>query len=248
MTAATEPAICQFYRIYPSAPAPRRADRSADGMLPVRGYRYCEALATASAFGWYIYPPLNFCLMWDGVEVAWTYENAASWYPLRGAQFPGFQEHFDRVAPEVARELVPSFLTAAREPGVVQIWSGYLARTAPGWSLLSRGPANIPRVQGYEHFEGIIESETWFGPLFTNLRLTHTNSPVEFHTRYPLFQVQPVLRECYADPPFAVFDADDLSRTDWEAFERTMRPNVDTNRTLGHYAVATRRRARADPD
>src|SRR2546430_17345900 len=81
--------------------------------------------------------------------------------------------------------------------GVVQIWSGYLARTAPGWALLSRGPANIPRTQGYEHFEGIIESETWFGPLFTNVRLTRTNPPVQFHARSPTFQVQPLLRDRY---------------------------------------------------
>lgn len=248
MNAIAEPGVCQFYRIFPSAPSPRRADRSADGMLPVRGYRYCEALASASAFGWYIYPPLNFGLMWDGVEIVWTYENADAWYPLRSAHFPGFPADFDRIAPPTARDLVPGFLTAAREPGVVQIWSGYLARTAPGWSLLSRGPANIPRVQGYEHFEGIIESETWFGPLFTNIRLTHANSPVEFHTRYPLFQAQPILRQCLNDPPFDVLDASDLSEADWASFEQTMQPNADTNRRLGHYAVATRKRVRSEPD
>jgi hypothetical protein len=80
-----ESTICRFYRLIPDAPVPRPADRSADGMLPTRGYRYCEALAAASAFGWYIYPPLNFSLVWDGVEIAWTHEGAEDWYPLRGA-------------------------------------------------------------------------------------------------------------------------------------------------------------------
>jgi len=70
MAKQTEPVICRFYRLFPDAPLPRRADRSADGMLPTRGYRYCEALASASAFGWYIYPPLNFSLVWDGIEIA----------------------------------------------------------------------------------------------------------------------------------------------------------------------------------
>jgi hypothetical protein len=110
--------------------------------------------------------------------------------------------------------------------------------------LLSRGPANIPRNQGYEHFEGIVESETWFGPLFTNIRLTRTNSPVEFHVRYPLFQVQPVLRQCYRDASFEVLGFEELSATDWQSFEATMRPNTDQMRTLGHYAVGTRRRNR----
>jgi Family of unknown function (DUF6065) len=236
--------ICRFYRLIPDAPVPRAADRSADGMLPMRGYRYCEAVAAASAFGWYIYPPLSFSLVWDGVEIAWTYAGAEDWYPLRGAQFPGFRQFFEETAPDSAKALAPPFLAVAREPGVVQIWSGYLARTAPGWALLSRGLANIPRTQGYEHFEGIVETQTWFGPLFTNVRLTRTNSPVEFHIRYPLFQVQPLRRECYREPSFEVVALSELTADDWQAFEATMKPNTDQMRTLGHYAVATRRRAR----
>jgi len=102
-----ETAICRFYRLIPDAPVPRPADRSADGMLPTRGYRYCEALAAASAFGWYIYPPLSFSLVWDGVEIAWTYEGAEDWYPLRGAQFPGFRQLFEKVAPDPVKPLAP---------------------------------------------------------------------------------------------------------------------------------------------
>jgi len=244
MTEQVESTICRFYRLIPDAPAPRRADRSADSMLPTRGYRYCEALASASAFGWYIYPPLNFSLVWDGVEIAWTYEGAEDWYPLRGAQFPGFRQLFEEAAPEQMQPLAPTFLAVAREPGVVQIWSGYLARTAPGWALLSRGPANIPRNQGYEHFEGIIETETWFGPLFTNIRLTRTNSPVEFHRRYPLFQVQPLLRECYGEVSFEVVGLSEMSAADWRAFEATIRPNTEQMRMMGHYAVEVRRQTR----
>lgn len=246
MTEPADPPVCRFYRLISEAPPPRRADRSADGMMPVRAYRYCEALASASAFGWYIYPPLNFSLVWDGVEIAWTYEGADGWYPLRGAQYPGFRQYFEAAAPDAAKPLAPPFLTASREPGVVQVWSGYLAHAAPGWALLCRGPANIPRNQGYEHFEGIVEAESWFGPLFTNIRLTRTNSPVEFHMRYPLFQVQPVLRECYRDPSFEVRDLADLNEADWQRFERTMRPNTDQMRPLGHYAVGNRKRTRSD--
>jgi len=79
MVDQAETVICRFCRLIPDAPVPRRADRSADGMLPTRGYRYCEALASASAFGWYIYPPLKFNLVWVGVEIAWTYERADYW-------------------------------------------------------------------------------------------------------------------------------------------------------------------------
>lgn len=239
----SEAAICRFYRLIPDAPAPRRADRSADGMLPVRAYRYCEAIATASAFGWYIYPPLNFSLIWTGRDTIWSYEGADGWYALRSAQYPGFLEIFEDSAPEAVRTLAPPFLTMSREPGVVQVWSGYLARTAPGWALLSRAPANVPAIQGYDNFEGIIETETWFGPLFTNVRLTQ-NAPVEFHKTRPIFQVQPLLRQCYHEPSYEVLGMDDLNAADWQRFEQTMAPNANHMRPLGHYAVDTRKRIR----
>lgn len=244
MIESAEPVICQFYRLIPGAPEPRRADRSADGTLPTAAYRYCEAIASASAFGWYLYPPLNFSLVWDGTEIAWTYEGADGWYPLRGAQYPDFLETFAKIAPDGLGELAPTFLAQGKLPGVVQIWSGYLARTAPGWALLSRGVANIPKTQPYQNFEGIVETETWFGPLFTNIRMTRIDSPVEFHKRYPLFQVQPLLRQCYREPSFEVLGSTDLDAEDWQRFAATMTPNTDQMRALGHYAVGTRKRLR----
>ncbi|HKS89862.1 MAG TPA: DUF6065 family protein [Stellaceae bacterium] len=240
-----EPAVCQFYRLIPGAPEPRRADRSADGTLPVVAYRYCEAVAAASGFGWYLYPPLTFSLVFDGTQVAWTYEGADGWEPLRTtAQYPDFPQLFRDIAPDAMGELAPTFLAQGRLPGFVQIWSGYLARTASRWALLSRGVANLAKIQPYETFEGIVETDTWFGPLFTNIRLTQTNSPVQFHRRSPLFQVQPLRRECYGEPPFAVHEAADLNAEDWRRFAATMIPNTDHMRALGHYAADTRRRLR----
>ena len=79
------------------------------------------------------------------------------------------------------------------------LWSGFVARTAPGWGLLVRPPANLTRSLGYESYEGIIETDRWFGPLFVNLRLTRPNVPIEFDANYPFLQVQPVHRSIYGD-------------------------------------------------
>jgi len=90
--------LIKFFRFIPSAREPQRADRSAAGSMPMRAYRYCEAMTTASAFGWYLFPPMTFSLMWDGrMEVLWTYEGADGWFPLKRAQFPNFVDHFNKV-------------------------------------------------------------------------------------------------------------------------------------------------------
>ena len=249
MVEPTERGVCQFYRLIPDAPPPRRADRAADGKISVDAYRYCEPLTTASAFGWHIHPPLTFSLLLDNDELFWRYEGAddVDWIALQGgAQYPGFREDFKKLAPDGLTDLAPPFLVQGSSPGHVQIWSGYLARTAPGWALLSRGVANAKDPQAYRNYEGIIETDAWFGPLFTNIRLTRTNSPVSFHRRRPLFQVQPLLRQCYRDPSFDILGADAMTLQDWRDFEATIRPSTDHMRRPGHYAVGTRRRLRAE--
>jgi hypothetical protein len=67
---------------------------------------------------------------------------------------------------------------------------------------------------------------------------------VEFHVRYPLFQVQPLLRECYSEVSFEIVGLSDFTAADWQNFEATMKPNTEQMRMLGHYAVATRQRSR----
>src|SRR5262249_25609347 len=70
--AAGEPAVT-FYRAIPGSFEPMRADRSALGVIPTAAFQYCEALTSASAFGWYAFAPMTFYLQWDGTDVLWTH-------------------------------------------------------------------------------------------------------------------------------------------------------------------------------
>ena len=238
--------LITFFRFVPSCRVPQRADRSAAGTLPTRAFRYCEAVTTASAFGWYIFPPLSFSVMWDGSDVVWTYPGADGWYKLKAAQFPDFAKQFDSAAPSGLEGFSPPFLSALIEPGIVQIWSGLVVRTALGWSLLVRAPANLVRNPGYEVYEGIVETDRWFGPLFTNIRITRTHAPIEFDADFPFLQVQPVHQNLYGgalDTFEVVPELAQLQPQDWDAYRRTVvQPNVDPHRQRGQYATTTRRR------
>jgi len=251
--APEQESVVKFHRAIPECRPPLRADRSAMGILPTRAFRYCEAVATASAFGWYVFPPLDFTVQWDGTDVVWTYEGADSWFPLTSAQFPGFADYFDRVAPPEMQGFSPPFLSALPEPGVLQIWTGHIATTKPGWSLLVRPPANLPRSQAYELFEGLIETDRWFGPLFTNVRLTRTEFPINFRPELPLLQVQPIHRSMYSDDVLGklsfVDELADLTPADWEKYRATVvKPNIDPHRKPGGYAISTRKRERRGDD
>lgn len=243
--------LVKFYRFLPGARAPERADRSAAGSLPARAFRYCEPIRTASALGWYIFPPMNFKLMWDGkTDVIWSYEGEDEWFSLNAAQFPNFAPHFDSVAPPEVQGYCPPFLGSFKDPAGLMLWSGFVARTAPGWSLLVRPPANLIHSQNYETWEGIIETDRWFGPLFVNLKLVRPDVPIEFDKDYPFLQVQPVHRSVYGDAldDFDVVEKmEDLTPSDWADFHRTVSaPSSDPHRPRGEYAVQTRKRRKGE--
>jgi hypothetical protein len=239
--------VVTFYKAVPQSFAPMRADRGALGVLPTAAFQYCEAITSASAFGWYVFAPMPFSLLWDGTDVLWTYPGESSWLPLSSCHLPGFSNHFDMSVPEDIRGYAPPFLTKIFSPGVVQIWSGLFVKTLPGWSLLIRSAANIPRSQSYEAFEGIVETDHWFGPLFVNIRLTATDRPIEFSTEKPLFQVQPLIRDTYSEHHLRSFrlveSLADFSPTDWDAYRETVvKPNSAGLRPVGRYAVSVRKR------
>lgn len=243
--------LVTFYRLVDVGLPPRAADRSAGGLLPTRAFRYCEAVTTASSFGWYAFPPIAFSLLWDGRCVHWSYDGEETWLLLNRAQFPNFAARFDAVAPDTARGYSPPFLGALPEPGVVQVWSGLLARTRPDWSLLLRAPANIPLQGHYDLFEGIVETDRWFGPLFTNVRLTKTDVPVRFDPNMPLFQIQPLPRSLYlraSERDFAYVDGvGALGFDDWRDFGRTViAPSSDESARHGADATRVRRRRKRD--
>jgi hypothetical protein len=243
--------LLRVFRAIPDARLPIRADKSALGSLPVAAYKYCAAVTTASAYGWYVFSPLNFTINWDGIEAIWTYDGADSWYPLRSAQFPDFVEKFNAHAPSYLKGKSPPFLTLTAQPGVLQIWSGLFVKTAPEWSLLVRPMANYPSSRNYELFEGVIETDRWFGPLFINLRLTRQDYPIQFRADMPLFQIQLVPRIAYLEESqnnVKMHDGlNEFSDEDWSDYNKTIvLPNLDPDRPIAAYAVRTRKREKRE--
>lgn len=239
--------VARFYRLVPEAPLPMRADRSAAGILPTRAFRYCDAMTSAAGFGWYLFPPTTIRLLWDGTSMLWSHGEDERWLPLTVAQYPDFRQYFDRRVPSDIAGFSPPFIGTFNEPGVLQIWSGYAVRTAPGWSVLVRPMANFPRPPGYELFEGIIETDAWFGPLFGNVRVTRTGSPVEIRRDLPLFHVQPIPQYVYGDETLNAFevvpDLASFEAADWERYRDTVvSPSADPERGRGDYARMVRKR------
>ena len=243
-------ALAKFYRMIPEVSLPVPADAAAGGTLPLRAYRYCEPIRVASQLGWYVFAPMDFSLMWDGTRVLWRYPDAPDWMPLDAAQFPNYAAQFDADAPDNVKGYSPPFLASVLQPGVVQIWSGLIAKTAAEWCVLVREPANLPRTQHMESYEGVIETDRWFGPLFTNIRITKTDCPVEFKRDHPMFTIQPIHRAMLSPQvqksTIKVATMADMTDDDWAEYRATIVERVGEKRVVGEYATQSRKRRKSD--
>jgi len=189
-------------------------------------------------------------LLWDGEQIFWSFGEDESWLPLSGTdsgavQFPGYADVFDEIVPEFLRGYSPPFLTALPEQGGVQMWTGLLAKTHEGWSLSVRPPVNLPGPPGVVVWEGIVETDIWFGPLFTNFRLVKTDTPVQIRAAWPFLQVQPIPQIAYREEYLAAFacrEASELPDAEWEELSHVLLPHPDQSERQGHYAVTVRKR------
>jgi hypothetical protein len=246
-----------FYRVYSNAIAPMRADKAALGGLPVTGYRHCEPLRSASGFGWYIFPPEKILLRFNGVDIFYSIDNS-EWQVLSSISLPGFNEYWNEHAPQELKDLAPPFLTRVPVRGVVQIWSGLLCATKDDWSVHVRPLANTANSHLYSCFEGIVESDRYQPfPLFINIQLLATDVEIELPKTYPLFQIQPLLRDCYTDEGHIYEEHVGLETStngtptmtdeNWLGYRKTIRVDMpDEAPQSGEYTVSTRKRAKSD--
>src|SRR5260221_8839914 len=137
--------LVEFFQMVPNQRPPQRADRAVGGVIPARALRYCEAITSASSFGWYVFLPISFRVVWDGHDMLWTYDGVQEWLRLTrdAVQYPQFSEQFNEIAPASVRGFSPPFLTPSIQPGGLQVWTGCIAKSARDSSRLVRVVATV---------------------------------------------------------------------------------------------------------
>jgi hypothetical protein len=220
-----ERGLISFYQAWPNAPSPVGADPSNPGTLSHRAFKHCEPLTAATSLGWLIYPPIDFDLRWDGQVCLWKRADNKEWNVLRIVVAEEVTAAFlqESESSGIKFNGTYPFLSAAPEPGVIQMWSGLVVKTAPGWSTLVRSVVNRPSDGIIETFDGLIETDWWTGPLLSVFRLVKTDISVEFRTKRPFAQVQLVSR----DARTAATIGQVAACTSLEAWPTTLRTEFD---------------------
>jgi len=176
-------------------PQVTKADPTVKGTAPFRAAAHCEPFRLASAIGWWIYPPCDFSIIWDGSDLRWLHENSSTWVTANSltlGHMASATELFT-VSNEAASRL--QAIVALPEPGYVQVWTGLTVESPDGWCSLVRSAPNFASHTSYDMLEGVIETDWWHGPLLLNLRVRQTATPISFRRTRPMAAVMPVFRD-----------------------------------------------------
>lgn len=216
---------------HPDIPDAIPAQASADGSIPARAFQFCEPFIAANRIGVLVYPPVDFSLFWTGSDILIRMPEINDWILLDRVFLPNFHDHWVAHAPQNAHTSMPTFAEAFPERGVVQLWSGYFLSTQEGDSTWVRGPINQQQSDTHYLIEGIVETDWWTGPLFTNIQITKTDRPVKFEVNRPLMQVFTVPAVSHrrnAEPPQIIEHLPQGDTQFWNTYvENTYRRNSE---------------------
>ncbi len=198
---ATEPFNLKVWKCHPSAGNVLQAERSLNGLAHPGGLQFCGPYTYANRSGYWLFPPIDIDICWKGnkefdVRFHQQYDDS-DYHLLRSLILPADDVNPDKWCMEGGRS---KFTWGMVEDGVIQMWTGNIFETPPGWALHVRSPVNFPPRSCYV-MEGILETDWMQQDIWTNIVFTRPNEWVEFRKDGwpPLAQLIPTRREGFAE-------------------------------------------------
>jgi hypothetical protein len=189
----------RVWRLHPSSCPIVPAEKTLHGTAHRGGVRWCGPFTNANKAGWWLFPPVDVDIEWRGgrdfdYEVRSPYSDA-DWHLIRFLVRDDEDVDIDRWLPESGRT---KFTWGLLEDGVVQMWTGCMFETTPGWGLHIRSPVNFP-PRAFHVMEAVLETDWLRYDIWLNIAFDRKNEIVRLRREEwpPIAQLVPVPRETY---------------------------------------------------
>lgn len=191
----------KVWRLHPRGCPIVAAERTLHGTAPEGAARFCGPFTHANKAGWWLFPPVDIDITWRG-GLEFEHEVLTEYSDVDAVLI-------DFLLTDEQRPLTERWLPGGRtkftwglvEPGVVQLWTGAIFQTPPGWGLHVRSPINwAPR--DLHVMEAVLETDWLHTDIWLNLKFDTVGQKVSLRRNSwpPLAQLVPVPRQAYDTP------------------------------------------------
>jgi len=220
---STEPFNVKVWTLHTHASRIEKAEKTLAGTANAGGVKWCGPFTYANAAGWWLYPPIDIDILWRGGK-EFEHRLLLPWDNEEELLISSLLRPEDQA--DISKFCLggrTKFTWGAVEEGVVQMWTGCIFETPPGWGLHIRSPINCP-TQPYHIMEGILETDWLQYDIWTNLVFDRADEWVHLRRDQwpPLAHIVPIKRESYNES--------------WEfSVEQVNRDTPEANRVFEYY-------------
>lgn len=183
------------WQIHPKSCRIEKAEKTCSGFANKGGVQWCGPYTNANRSGFWLYSPIDMDFTYDGEK-----------FEMHGSEDYG-PEDYEKVKrlvkisdhSEVEKWSFPGVgrtktTVGLVEKNVIQIWTGLIFETPPGWCLHIRSPVNFPR-SGFEIMEAILETDWMQYDIWLNVSCSEGRHRIT--KEMPIAQIIPTRRETF---------------------------------------------------
>jgi len=191
----------KIFRLHPGGCIVRKADSQLGGDMhkepdTQNALKWCGPIIHANKLGYWVFPPVDMDITYLGGD-KWERNIIRDYAPSEKFVIEGNLRPEDKFRDSERMKTAFSL----SEPATVQLWTGCVFRTPPGWCLHVRNPINFPEAYNrpYHIQEGIIESDWMNYDIWLNIKFHRIGEKVEIRRDQwpPIAQIVPVRRSSY---------------------------------------------------
>jgi hypothetical protein len=187
----------KVWEIHPQASKIEHAEKTCMGSANKAAVQWCGPYVNANQSGFWVHPPIDMDFVFNG----------ESFDILNMEDFGG--QDFDIVKSLVRPEDNSSFekwcfpgtgrtkmTFGLVEKNVMQMWTGLIFQTPPGWCLHIRSPINFPN-EGFNIVEAVLETDWMQYDIWMNLSVNEINKKISIRKENPIAHLVPMRRESF---------------------------------------------------
>jgi len=186
-----------LWEIHPQACKVEPAEKTCKNTANQAATQWCGPYVNANQSGFWLYSPIEIDLILkeDGFEILkCEHYGDEDFKEVSSLVRPEDESDFQKwTFPGYGRTKTTFGLV---EKNVVQIWTGLIFETPPGWCLHIRSPINFPH-EDFNVVEAVLETDWMQYDIWINLSINEKNKPISVRKEVPIAQIVPTRRESF---------------------------------------------------